>query len=149
VVLSAGGANTYTWEPGTTVNSTVNAFPASTQVYTVTGTDANGCNGSSTISIIVSNCTGITSIAGAAVNYVVYPNPAKEKITLSITTDQILELTVELVDALGRSISKQNLTFSSNKTENQINISAVPNGVYFIKIYSKDGASETIRLLKE
>ncbi|XOV68839.1 MAG: gliding motility-associated C-terminal domain-containing protein [Fluviicola sp.] len=47
VNITATGANTYVWSPGTglntTVGATVNASPTTTTIYTVTGTDANGC----------------------------------------------------------------------------------------------------------
>jgi hypothetical protein len=47
LMLVADGAATYTWAPATGLSATtgaiVDASPASTTTYTVTGTDANGC----------------------------------------------------------------------------------------------------------
>lgn len=47
VALSASGAISYEWSPGatlsTTVGSSVTASPTSSTIYTVTGTDGNGC----------------------------------------------------------------------------------------------------------
>lgn len=45
--ITATGANTYSWSPGTDLNTTIGATviasPSTTINYTVTGTDANGC----------------------------------------------------------------------------------------------------------
>ena len=51
VVLSATGANTYTWTGG--VTNGVAFTPTATSVYTVMGTDANGCTGGDTIRVTV------------------------------------------------------------------------------------------------
>jgi hypothetical protein len=55
--LGAAGASTYAWSPSTGltgVNSaTPTANPASTQTYTVTGTDANGCQNTDQVTVTV------------------------------------------------------------------------------------------------
>jgi gliding motility-associated-like protein len=47
IVLTASGADTYTWSPATGLNTVtgaiVSAGPESTLIYTVTGTDTNNC----------------------------------------------------------------------------------------------------------
>ncbi len=48
--LTASGAATYTWEPGTIVGATIAVNPASPTTYTVTG-DNGACSSSATISI--------------------------------------------------------------------------------------------------
>ncbi|MFD1552033.1 hypothetical protein DNU06_00965 [Putridiphycobacter roseus] len=49
VTLSGSGATTYTWDNG--VNDGVAFTPTSTQTYTVTATDVNGCNGTDDVTI--------------------------------------------------------------------------------------------------
>lgn len=55
--LGASGASTYTWSPAiglTGVNTASPAAnPASTQTYTVTGTDANGCQNTDQVTVTV------------------------------------------------------------------------------------------------
>lgn len=51
--LTASGANSYTWNPGGSIGSTVGVSASSTTVYTVTGTDINGCENTSTYSLSV------------------------------------------------------------------------------------------------
>ncbi len=55
--LTASGADTYAWSPTTGLDATnvasVNASPASTTSYVVTGTDLNGCSGSNSVTVTV------------------------------------------------------------------------------------------------
>jgi gliding motility-associated-like protein len=64
VGISASGASTYTWSPaGSLSNTNVSnptANPGSTQVYTVTGTDASGCTAGSAATTTVTVNTPIT-----------------------------------------------------------------------------------------
>lgn len=64
VTLTATGANTYTWSPGTYLNATtgasVNSTPAANIQYTVVGTDVNGCQNS--------DITNVTIIPNAPIN---------------------------------------------------------------------------------
>ncbi|HXB39327.1 MAG TPA: M43 family zinc metalloprotease [Bacteroidia bacterium] len=51
-IITAGGANTYTWNTGAT-SSSISVTPTSNTVYTVNGTDMNGCNNSATSTVMV------------------------------------------------------------------------------------------------
>jgi gliding motility-associated-like protein len=51
VTVVGSGANTYTWSNGVTNNSPFS--PTSTNLYTVTGTDANGCTDTDTVTVVV------------------------------------------------------------------------------------------------
>jgi gliding motility-associated-like protein len=55
--LTASGADTYVWSPASTLSgssgSSVLAQPTSTTTYTVTGTDANGCQSTSNVTLTV------------------------------------------------------------------------------------------------
>lgn len=57
--LIASGASTYSWSPNGSLSSgsgaSVLASPATTQTYTVIGTDANGCQNSTTTTVNVNN----------------------------------------------------------------------------------------------
>ncbi len=55
--LTANGASTYAWSPGTglsaTTGTSVNATPGTTTDYTITGTDGNGCISTATTTVVV------------------------------------------------------------------------------------------------
>jgi gliding motility-associated-like protein len=53
VTLSGSGAQAYTWNNG--VTNGVSFVPASTQTYTVTGTDVNGCINTDQVTVTVSS----------------------------------------------------------------------------------------------
>ena len=65
VALNASGADSYSWAPAggldATEGATVNAAPAGTTTYTVTGTDANGCENTATATVTVGAAPVVTS----------------------------------------------------------------------------------------
>jgi gliding motility-associated-like protein len=53
IILTGSGAQAYTWNNG--VTNGVSFVPASTQTYTVTGTDVNGCQNTDQVTVTVSS----------------------------------------------------------------------------------------------
>ncbi|MBL7923735.1 MAG: HYR domain-containing protein [Bacteroidia bacterium] len=70
IALAASGAVLYAWSPSTGLSGTtgpnVTASPASNTVYTVTGTDINGCTNTATASVYAFNIPSPLSIAPAS-----------------------------------------------------------------------------------
>lgn len=62
VVLDASGAASYVWNT-TEVTQSINVNPPSTTTYSVTGTDANGCEGTASQAVVV-NALPVITIAG-------------------------------------------------------------------------------------
>lgn len=60
--LTATGASTYTWNT-TASGATITDNPSSNTSYTVVGTDANGCMGTTTASVTVVNSLTISAVA--------------------------------------------------------------------------------------
>lgn len=61
--LSASGASTYTWMPGSLSGTSVTVSPTTTTTYTITGTAVNGCTNTSTLTIVVNAAPTVTSTA--------------------------------------------------------------------------------------
>ncbi|HTF05883.1 MAG TPA: T9SS type A sorting domain-containing protein, partial [Bacteroidia bacterium] len=61
VTLTGGGAVGYAWSAG--VNNGVGFVPLSTLTYTVTGTDANGCTDTDTLTVFVNALPSVSSTA--------------------------------------------------------------------------------------
>ncbi|MBS1648035.1 MAG: gliding motility-associated C-terminal domain-containing protein, partial [Bacteroidetes bacterium] len=63
--LTAAGAGTYAWSPNIGISATtgnpITANPGSTQAYTVTGTDANGCVSNNTSTVTVNSLPTVTA----------------------------------------------------------------------------------------
>ena len=68
--MTASGAVTYAWSPTTGLNAStdasVTASPTVTTVYTVTGTNATGCNATASLSLTVNALPTIATTVGSA-----------------------------------------------------------------------------------
>lgn len=60
-MLSATGANTYTWSTGTPFQS-ITVYPTANTIYTVAGTDISGCVGNATVMVNV-NAVPVVSVS--------------------------------------------------------------------------------------
>jgi len=63
--LSATGANAYNWNNGATA-ATTTVLPASTTIYSVTGTDINGCQNTQTVTIMVNALPTVNATASSS-----------------------------------------------------------------------------------
>jgi hypothetical protein len=128
-VLTATGGISYVWTFLTPTTNTVQVSPTATNVttiYTVTGTDANGCQDMATIGVKVNACTGINETEAGRDLVAIYPNPNNGNFTVQVNSD--MQLT--LINELGQVIKELRFT-----QENQFrqDIEGLSNGVYFIK----------------
>lgn len=123
-VNASGGTGPYTyiWLP-----SGGNAATASDLLpgcYTVSISDANGCNSSTLACISIG--TGVSSISNSNV-LLIYPNPAEKEVNISYTG---VEFNYTVYNNLGQLIV--------NKTNNQelvkIDLSAFAKGIYLIEV---------------
>jgi len=64
VILTASGANAYSWNGG--VQNGISFYPPSSGVYTVTGSDGNGCSVTATISVTVNTASGNLALVSGA-----------------------------------------------------------------------------------
>ncbi|HEU4719057.1 MAG TPA: M43 family zinc metalloprotease, partial [Bacteroidia bacterium] len=64
--ITASGASTYSWMPGSLSGTTVTVSPATTTTYTVTGTNANGCTNTATRTITVNASPTVTTTASSS-----------------------------------------------------------------------------------
>ncbi len=77
-MLTASGADTYSWDNGAGSGSSVTVSPGTTTTYTVTGTDGNGCENTDQVTITVNPLPDtsvalsnyvLTALNGAGVTY--------------------------------------------------------------------------------
>jgi hypothetical protein len=78
----------------------------------------------------------------------VYPNPSDGHYTLAFDLPQGLDLDLEVIDLAGARIQQQHLRGVRAQTE-AIDISAVANGVYFLRITSSKGHQMIAKLVKQ
>jgi len=90
--LTASGANTYTWNFGAlTPTAVMSSSLVSNTIYTVTGTDANGCSATANVLVVINSCIGVNTLNDEN-RYFVYPNPAYNFIYITPMPNGILEL---------------------------------------------------------
>ena len=77
-------------------------------------------------------------------NLIVYPNPAKEKITIQMTTSNFIK-DIKLIDMLGRTIKVEHFT-SSNLSET-LQLKEVTNGTYFIEVTTDSNKKEIKKII--
>lgn len=138
----------YTWSvsPSTGVTITPNAIAtnpsfnfANAGTYTITLNASNPVgNASTTKTVSVSTCVGLTENSSLVNNVKLYPNPTKDLVTISLPHSNS-EYNLTITDVLGSIIYNQKT--SKNSNEVQVNLSGKSNGIYFITI---EGNSEKI-----
>jgi hypothetical protein len=129
--LTASGASTYSWSNASSSTSIV-VNPTSTNIYSVTGTDANGCEDVKQVTVLVSQCNAISEIAGGK-QLRVYPNPNAGEFTVRGEK----ELNLKLYNATGQELRLLQLTDHNGY---EAKISELSNGVYFLRSASEAGA---------
>lgn len=140
VSIIATGATAYAWSSGQT-GSSIQVVAGNT-LYTVTGTDANGCSKSASVMQSVAICTGLkenSSVAGI----LVYPNPTSGM--LSISSAAGARLSAALYNTLGARLAA---FANENKgmLEIDLNTQGLQNGIYFITV-NDNGVLSTHKII--
>lgn len=95
-----------------------------------------------TIAIVRDEYDGVTETAKPTLPFTLYPNPVIDALRLSFTEDNEAE-SLTLLDLTGRVVATQH-----NNLEH-LDMSALPSGVYMLRVTMKDGTSYHERIIKE
>ncbi|MBK7668303.1 MAG: T9SS type A sorting domain-containing protein [Sphingobacteriaceae bacterium] len=141
VNLAANGASTYTWQPGALNGFFVSVSPTVTTVYTVTGTDANGCYNSATYTQTVSTCAGINQQTANDLQIEIFPNPNNGSFTVN-SNNLTEKAQIEIYNSIGQLVLQKKLqanqTFINEK---------FPTGTYFIKVLDREVIKEIKKII--
>ncbi|HQQ95040.1 MAG TPA: choice-of-anchor J domain-containing protein [Bacteroidia bacterium] len=137
--LNGGGGVSYNWLFIGAGNS-VTVAPLAQTIYTVEGTDANGCVNTATIMIRVSACTGINTPSQAQERLQIYPNPNSGEFSVSSS----VEIQFEIFDGLGRIIQLGQIKAGESI---QINLAGSANGVYLLRSLDHAGKESLYKLI--
>jgi hypothetical protein len=151
--LTATGASTYSWAPITASSAVVVISPtAASTTYSVIGTSSAGCTNSNTITITTSTCgtgMGISAYAESELPFSIFPNPVKDKITIKAGDVNLNNVKIELFDILGKKMLEQSFSNISANTEQSIQVSNLPKGVFTLSVNVDGVQQKAVRLVKE
>ena len=113
--------------------------PDSTYTYWVLLTDTNtSCTRSDTILITVNYSSGFEDMDIELQSFIkLYPNPTNGIVNLEISQGNE-DMIIEVMDIIGQIIYSKQFEINNTKTIEQIDLSNITKGIYFIKIYTGD-----------
>lgn len=129
---------------GTTATESVSIANLAVGTYTILVSGYNGANSATCYTLNVSKTSAsFTGDQTAESAYTIYPNPAKDKLTIK-ATDPAEKLIVQVTDMNGKVLSTQQLSSHS-----VIDVSNISTGVYFLKIVSESEQVTQLKFIKE
>jgi len=141
LVLTASGATTYSWMPGTVNTNTIMFGPSATSTtYVVEGEGTNTCKNSMTVTVIVDACTGLREQNVLNGNVSLYPNPSTGLITASFGFEGSKDILV--LNSVGALIMKA----STEEASTTFDLSGHAKGVYFVRV-TTNGASANYKIV--
>lgn len=94
------------------------------------------------------NTTSTESILGEnKIRINLFPNPVNNSLQISLKIDAQLDLSLYIFNATSEIMMENNISIYKNWND-QINIKNFPNGLYYLKVESKNGESKTIKFIK-
>jgi len=136
IILTASGANTYTWS-NSVISNSISVSPTNSITYTVTGIDTvKGCINNpdtATQMIYIKSCTtGLNNDATSNEQVNIYPNPNNGSFV--IEPNSAIKQTMQVYDINGKLVLSQRI---NGKTT--IDASSLNEGVYNINLQSNEG----------
>jgi hypothetical protein len=108
---------------------------AGSNVILYTYTDGHGCSDTASYDVSVSVFTGVNTLTASA-GYEVYPNPTSDNVYIKFNSGDIgNSALISITDVTGRVIS-ETTTKVGNELIVPMNVTAMPAGMYFVKIVS-------------
>ncbi len=132
--LYATGALTYTWNTLQT-GSVATVSPSVSFIYTVQGSDTNGCVDTAVVVVHVNLCAGIKETTELNVSSIsVFPNPSQGEVTVKSLREEKLIL----INQTGVSILEVDLRFENNYESVLKNLQP---GLYYLVVAGERGNS--------
>ena len=79
----------------------------------------------------------------------VFPNPARERSTVSFISYKDDNYTIKIIDVLGKIILSEKISAVEGYNKKEINLENASKGIYIISVQTDDGDIKTMRLLVE
>ena len=134
----------YSWEgPGfTSMDEDPTGLAAGD--YTVTITDSNGCEFTSTTIVVVSGLDEMVNL----IDVTLFPNPTRGLVEVQFNGLMGESVTAVIVDGLGREVSREDLGNLTGAHLQRMDLSGFESGVYYLRLEVAD-AVEVLRVVKQ
>lgn len=142
VILTASGAQVYTWSPTTGLDkfkgAIVKASPKESTTYSVVGTNTFCATGGGTAQAVVNVLeTGLDEHQFEGGNIHIYPNPATGSIQIRVEGIASENIQIKLIDGLGRISGDQVRETSGGSSLITMDLSHIPSGLYLLCVEGK------------
>lgn len=126
-LIATGGTN-YNWQTFPALSPSIVITPTVTTTHVVLGYGSNGCSGTASITLSLSDCLGMNSVDNNLQRALkVFPDPAANKVYVLNKHDAQLQLTNQLGQDL------QCFNIEADK-QYELNVTELPEGIYFIYV---------------
>ena len=112
--------------------------------YTVTITDGNGCEFTSTTIVVVSGLDEMVNL----IDVTLFPNPTRGMVDVQFNGLMGESVTAVLTDGLGREVSRNDLGNLTGAHLQRMDLSGFESGVYYLRLEVAD-AVEVLRVVKQ
>jgi hypothetical protein len=115
--------------------SPLSKFP----LFSITNSTLGTAFGTTTETLVAINnnykTVGITEQTNIPLSNVsVYPNPAKDNISISFNNENSEPVSYQLVNVLGQTIRQQSIPSAKGETLYNVNLNGIESGIYFVKL---------------
>lgn len=132
-VSVSGGLAPYTYSWAPSGGSSASASGLLPGCYTISVSDANNCTSSTQICL---NNTPTNLFNQNTNDFSVFPNPASTELSLNLSSFNTSEITVKLINALGKIVSSIKVSNSASQTK--IPVTSLAPGFYVIQIQASN-----------
>lgn len=139
-ILTASSGDNFLWSNGAT-SSSIQVSPNITTTYSVSIIGPDGCAGGATFIQEVEVCVSVDEADKQLSG--LYPNPTSDYCTLKFGSTS--SRTIAVYDTKGQNLFTRN-TLAEIET---IDLSAIPAGIYLLRILNADGSIETYKIVKQ
>ncbi|HEY4147758.1 MAG TPA: PKD domain-containing protein, partial [Chitinophagaceae bacterium] len=151
---SSGTITNYSWTqvsgpaPSGILNATASASAVTNlvegqYVFMLTITDNNGATDTATMKVTVVDAFRYTQY------FKIYPNPVQSTLSLQYIDDKTGRVKLTIMDESGRLVLTQEFVKSQSLLTQQLNVSNLGTGVYFLSIQQSDGTKLIRRFVKQ